>query len=230
MSKKELDINDGFHIFIEEMERTEVFEEVKKETLEKYKGKVANKLLEYWEIEGFRAYANGMIWITNPEEYTEIINEYLKDTPFEKIDTFHVFAKDAFATLYLVAEVIGETITINIAFNSIITLESKFKQISENKDSVIESFFIGTDKEDTDMEDTYEEPLFDRALEKLGMLKKDEVYAFKGLLNTGADQTIENLIKMNIFDYIKETRKLGVPSVPFAGVKIDYENNTVYRN
>lgn len=229
MSKKVLSENDDFHIFLEEMERTEVFEEVKKETLEKYRGKVANKLLEYWEIEGFRAYANGMIWITNPEEYTEIINEYLKDTPFEKIDTFHVFARNAFGTLYLVAEVIGETITVNIPFNSIIALESEFKQISDNKDSVIETFFMATSKENADMEDTYEEPLFDRAFEKLGMLKKDEVYAFEGLLNTGADQTIENLVKMNIFDYMKETRKLGVPSVPFAGVVVDYENNTAYR-
>ena len=101
------------------------------------------------------------------------------------------------------------------------------RTISDDRDAEIDSNILVSEKESFDCEDYLEEPLFDRAFKKLGMLSVDEVYAFDPLLIQATkkeDLSLEHVVKRNIFEYIKEIRQCGTPSVPFAGVEVDYGN------
>lgn len=210
-----------------ELGRTNIADMAPSDLIEKYRSKVANALLYVWEQEGFRAYGDGIVWLTNPDEYREVLKLYFKDTPFEQIDTFHVFKRDAFGALYAVGEVTGHTITVDLKYNAIIALEKEMQGISDDKDDPIWSDLTDTDISSFDCEDYREEPLFDRALAKFGMLKANEVYAFDPLLIQATkkeDLSLEHIVVKNIFDYIKEVRAVAKPSVPFAGVHVDTDN------
>lgn len=225
MDNKKLDRYLDF--FIKKVGRTNVHQDTPSGIIEKYRGKIADKLLEYWEIEGFRAYGESIVWTVNPDDYREVVDLYLKDTPFEFLDIYHVFTKTAFGTLKAVGEKTGQTITIEIAFNAIVAIEKEIKTITDDRDLVIQSYFAMGRKSRYDMEDIEKSPLFDRALAKLGPLSVDEVYAFDPLLPKAKEEnalTLEHLCKRNIFEYIKEIRQCGIPSVPFAGVEVDYGN------
>lgn len=218
--------NEILNYFKNNFPRTEVFSPASEELIEKYRGKVADALLRVWEQEGFRAYGDGAVWLTNPDEYREVLKHYLKNTPFEQLDKFHVFKRDAFGALDAVGELTGHTITINTYTNAIIALEKEMKTISDDKDLTIMGN-IDTFKDEVDCEDYLEEPLFDRALAKFGMLKADEVYAFSPLLIQATqeeDLSLEHIVVKNIFDYIKEVRAVAIPSVPFAGVHVDTDD------
>lgn len=218
--------NEILDYFKNNFPRTEVFSPASEELIEKYRGKVADALLRVWEQEGFRAYGDGAVWLTNPDEYREVLKYYLKNTSFEQLDKFHVFKRGAFGDLYAVGEVTGHKITINVYYNSIFALEKEMRTISDDKDLTI-MVCLDTNKDDVDCEDYLEEPLFDRAFAKFGMLKADEVYAFNPLLIQATqkeDLSLEHIVVKNIFDYIREVRAVAMPSVPFAGVHVDTDN------
>ena len=219
-------LDEHLEVFIEDMGRTEIFQEVSEETIKEFKNKVPDKLLEYWEIEGFRAYGNGIVWITNPKMYTETITFYLRGTPFETLDRFYAFYINAFGDIRAIGEKTSCAITLNIADNSIITT-ANFKPLEDmrKRNKIIQSEFVVIEKEDNDYFDIKtNQSLFDQAYKKFGMLKADEVYAFKRRLCDGGVPTIDNIQVENIFEYILDIReRCGTPKVPFAGVDIDVD-------
>jgi hypothetical protein len=225
-------IDEHLEVFIEDIGRTEVFQEVSQETIKAFKNKVPDKLLEYWRMEGFRAYGNGIVWITDPERYTEIITFYLKGTSFETLDRFYAFYINAFGDIRAIGEKTNYVITINVPDNSIIaTSKSKPLEDMEKRNKIIQSEFVVIEKEDNDYYDIKtNQSLFDQAYDKFGMLKADEVYAFKKPLCDDGVPTIDNIEVQNIFEYITNIRALGTPKVPFSGVQVDTENMTVSKS
>jgi hypothetical protein len=41
--------------------------------LKKYRGKLPDLLLDYWEHEGWNGHANGLLWTVNPDDYAGIL-------------------------------------------------------------------------------------------------------------------------------------------------------------
>ncbi|MGI9834633.1 GAD-like domain-containing protein [Vibrio vulnificus] len=72
--------------------------------IEKYRGRLPDQLLEYWQLLGFSGFADGLFWLTNPAEYQDILDRLLEDTLFEQQDIYYVIARNAWGELQLFGE------------------------------------------------------------------------------------------------------------------------------
>uniref|UniRef100_UPI003219A5C9 T6SS immunity protein Tdi1 domain-containing protein n=1 Tax=Chryseobacterium sp. TaxID=1871047 RepID=UPI003219A5C9 len=154
-----------------------------------------DSLIEIWKKYGFSGLSDGLIWLTNPDEYTEIIEEWKKvnniiELPDQKI---YVIARGAFGNLlFFIIKDDGETY-----FSTFDVLYNKYK--IPVKDTEL---FIDVILDDKSFVRTYFlKELFDLCLEKFGKLNKNEVYGFNPLPVLGGDASLEYAEKMPFWEY-----------------------------
>ena len=68
-----------FAEFIDDFGQPEISCPVSAATLNKYRGRLPDRLLEYWQEYGFCHFADGLFWLTNPEDYEDILAEWLPE-------------------------------------------------------------------------------------------------------------------------------------------------------
>lgn len=68
-----------FAEFIDDFGQPETSRPVSAATLNKYRGRLPDRLLEYWQEHGFCHFADGLFWLTNPEDYEDILAEWLPE-------------------------------------------------------------------------------------------------------------------------------------------------------
>lgn len=179
-------------------------------------------LLTYWREEGWATYANGLLWIVNPDDYEYIKNIWLEDTPLATFDNFHVIARSAFGDLYLCGERTGRSVTIACPNNEILALKNKLKtKPLHDQDFSIKSFFACRDPEDFDYYDINGKLLFERAVEKYGPLEPDEMYGFEPALVMGGHPTLDNLRRLKLNPHLHILREFGSPTLPFSNIDFD---------
>jgi hypothetical protein len=199
---------------------------VPQESFERYRGKLPDQLLEYWEGVGWSGFANGLFWIVDPGVWDESMERMLEDTGFLEKDAYHVIARNAFGDLWLWGERSGPSISIVSSYGMIYpSFNEKF--LSENGPDFSMQVFFGTKKlAAVDLMDDKQKLLFDRARKKLGPLKSNEVYGFVPLLGAGGACQLKNLKKLDAEahmailaemtemrvrpDYAAEARKQGL--------------------
>ncbi|WP_416776440.1 GAD-like domain-containing protein [Xenorhabdus budapestensis] len=108
-----------FNNFIEEFGEATQHIDVPDEAIEKWRGKLPDRLLHYWKTEGWNSYQDGLFSIVNPDDYESIVDTWLEDTPFESMDAYHVIGKSGFGDLCLYGEDTGTNLTISCASNTI---------------------------------------------------------------------------------------------------------------
>lgn len=207
--------DEELELFIEELGEPTTRKIVSSEEREAYKDILPDKLLEYWQDVGWSGFSNGLLWLVNPANYDDLLEQWIENTPFEKIDKYHVFARTAFGVLYVIGEKTARTFTINCPMHSIIAIENRVKKIQKDADLSVQSFFAMSDKDKFDIEDIDDKSLFDQALNKLGPLEEDEVYGFEPSLIVGGDLKVSNLVKLNLGIHLSILRQLSPPSIPF---------------
>lgn len=89
--------------------------EVLDKHFEYFRGKVPDKLLEYWRAYGFAGYGKGIFWTTDPDDYAEALNAWLYGTEFYGKDHYYVIGRSAFGNLTLWGTRTGRSLTINCA-------------------------------------------------------------------------------------------------------------------
>jgi hypothetical protein len=214
--------DEDFEVFIEEFGEATRRVEVPETAIEKWRGKLPDKLLSYWKEEGWCAYADGLFWTVDPDEYEDLIDEWLEDTKLEQLDSFHVIARSAFGDLYACGEKTGRSVTVACSLNKISALPKGLKPKSkEDLDLSICSFFSSSDKSRFNLKDEGGRPLFDRAVERLGKLAQDEMYGFEPALVLGGPIRLENLFKVRIDVHLTILRQLAAPTLPLANLDID---------
>lgn len=62
---------------------------------------------------GWSGYADGLFWIVNPHDYSLIVSEWLKGTPFSEKDNYHLIALSGFGDMYLWGEETANSLLIN---------------------------------------------------------------------------------------------------------------------
>jgi hypothetical protein len=70
-------------------------------SIERYRGKLPDQLLAYWEENGWCGYADGLFWTVNPQDYEAALEAWIGDTPLMEEDSYYVIARSAFGDLYL---------------------------------------------------------------------------------------------------------------------------------
>lgn len=195
---------------------------VPEDSLTLWENKLPPILLTYWQNEGWATYANGLLWIVNPDDYEYIKDIWLEDTPLAGIDNFHVIARSAFGNLYLCGERTGRSVTIACPNNEILALKSKLKaKPLHDQDFSIRAFFACSDPEDFDYVDIDGEPLFERAAEKYGPLEPDEMYGFEPALVMGGSPTLNKLRRLKLDPHLHFLRECDSPFFPFSNIDFD---------
>ncbi len=213
--------NEDFEVFIQEFGEATQRIEVSTANLERWRGKLPAELIEYWKDEGWCAYADGLFWTVNPDDYEDLVDEWLHNTFLEQIDVFQVIARSAFGELFLWGQKTGGSVTISCATNSIICLSANLKRQLDDPDFYVRTFFSNKSIDRCDLDDELAQPLFERALAKLGPLDPDEVYGFEPALVLGGEMRLENLAKLKLDAHLTILRQLASPTLPFSDVDVE---------
>ena len=203
---KEYDVDVSFEIFIEDIGEPQNCIKADEEVIKEYSGKLPAKLFEYWRELGWCGYGNGLIWMVNPKDYEDILEQRLRGTPFEDRNDLSVIARNAFGELYVWAKGKGKILGIEPNLNTISYFSPTDKEnLSEDEENEeMQEFWSGQQKQFLDIDDEEDEALFDRCLEKFGQLKSDEMYGFKHHYALGGEMELKNMeiLKLNIYHSI----------------------------
>ncbi|WP_448565359.1 GAD-like domain-containing protein [Thalassotalea ganghwensis] len=200
------ELDEGFKYFLKKFDTPIEQAPCSTETINKYTGKLPSRLLEYWQEYGFCGFSDGLFWIVNPEEYEEVLDEWLEPTNIPDNDVYHVFARNAFGDLFLWGEETGYSYQITASQGWII--EKKNTPRSKHN-LAIERFFGGARPTSQDIDDEDGNPLFDQCVRHLGALKADEMFGFVPSLIAGGDAKLENVEKVNIFVHLSLLAQFG---------------------
>ena len=215
--------DEDFDLFIEEMGEPTYHEEVPRELIERYRGVLPDKLLEYWRDEGWCGYGHGRLWFVNPDAYADIVRMWLEGTVFEQIDRYHAILRTGFGALFVWGESNNQPFVIDCPCHSIVAEESRLRRRDEDAEFALQVFIGSLDDEDVEIEDPDGQPLFERARRALGELGPDELYGFEPALVMGGKARLENLQRMKAHQHLMILREFAAPSVPFSGVNLDYQ-------
>jgi len=89
-------MNGAFSNFIEEFGSPIERREVPTSSIQRYRGKLPDQLLEYWREHGWCGYGDGIFWMVNPQDYDAIVESWLEGTELEGFDNYHVIAHQPF--------------------------------------------------------------------------------------------------------------------------------------
>ena len=213
--------DEDFELFIEDFGEATIKESVSGKSLKKYKGVLPDQLLHYWKTEGWNAYSDGLFWIVNPEEYNDLVELWLEDTHYPKIDNYHCIARTSFGVLYVWGERNNQWFTISCPTNTIVAFDKTLLKVNKDPNSSIRSFFASSLPIDRDLKDLKRKMLTPQSFKKLGHLKADEVYGFAPALAAGGSQTIDNVEKEDLFIHLSILREMAPPSLPYSDVDVD---------
>jgi hypothetical protein len=160
---------------------------------QQYETRLPARLFEYWRGVGFCGFAGGLVWITNPVDYEDLLDSWFKGTKFEGRDDFAVIARSAFGVLQVWERGKGKTMTINPNIAAVYYTASAKPVSSSDENKYMQYWWGGKDLDHFDQLDSREIPMFQRAVEKLGRLKKDEMYGFAHSPALGGKFAVENL-------------------------------------
>ncbi|WP_044529821.1 GAD-like domain-containing protein [Herbaspirillum sp. B65] len=214
--------DEGFKYFISNIGEATKRSTVPAASLEKWRDRLPDQLLKYWQEEGWCEYANGLFCTVDPDDYEDLVDEWLADTGLDEIDAFHVIARSAFGDLYVCGEKTGRSVTIDCVLNMVSALENELKEKTRaDLDFSIRCFFAFSDPDRFEMKDENGQPLFERARSKLGPLEPHEIYGFEPAIVLGGKILLENLAKVNANVHLTILRQFAEPELPLSGIDIE---------
>ncbi|MEM5514208.1 GAD-like domain-containing protein [Pseudoalteromonas sp. AS84] len=184
------------------------------ETLDFYKDRLPERLIEYWKEYGFCGWGDGIFWLVNPSEYHDILQTWLQGTEFAKreeqgIDSYYVIGRSAFGDLIVWGSTSGQSIDINSNFGMLFPTDNSTDLEEDGETLTVDLFFATMSKDPLDEKDVDEKLLFERACKKLGPLEFDEMYAFVPALALGGTNKLENLKKVKVIEHLNFLADLG---------------------
>ncbi len=194
-------IDEDFEWFLERWGKPSKYENVSEETLAHFKGKLPDRLLEYWEEYGFCSFKDGLFFIVNPLAYQSTMETWLEDRGIMEEDTYHVIARTGFGDLLLWGEKNGHQYTIEPRDGVIFKEEGDAKQIAKGEiQDAIQGFFCVKSPRRINLEDVdTDKPIFEQAVEKFGTLAPDEMFTFVPAPFAGGEQTFATVDKVDLF-------------------------------
>ncbi|GAA0824573.1 GAD-like domain-containing protein [Colwellia asteriadis] len=193
-------------------------EPVSQEILTKYKDKLPDRLLEYWQTYGFCGWGDGVFWTVNPDDYSDILSRWLQGTEFEQrilngVDTYHVIGVTAFGRLIIWGENSGQSIDISVNYGMLFPTDYTADLLEDGGDLTIDLFFSASSISEMDETDIDDKPLFKPAFERLGALANDEMYGFVPALALGGAPKLDNLKVVKKLEHLSFLADLGEKQV-----------------
>lgn len=186
-------------------------EPVSEELISKFKGKLPNKLLEYWAAFGFSGWGNGLFWLVNPDEYQDVLDVWLDNIETPPHEEYFVIARSAFGDLEIWGTLHGRCFTISTTMNQIFPSMEEMKKGEDN--FLIQMFFATQNQKYLDLKDFKNKPLFARAVKKYGELTKNEMFGFEPALVLGGEVKLENVRKLPVISHLQLLASLDTPRI-----------------
>lgn len=115
---------------------------------------------------------------------------------------YYAIARIAFGRIFLWNKNTIQNVTI-VSLKSQVIISPANKNVQSGDDTMaLQSFLIGKNSKNIDIEDVKEKKLFQRALKKLGRLHPDEMYGFEPALCLGRLPILNNLRKVKIIAHL----------------------------
>ena len=171
---------------------------VPQSSIERYRGRLPDQLLLYWDEHGWTGYRHGLFWTVNPQEYEPVVDAWIGNTKYATQDNFHLIARGAFGDIFLFGERSGLELHI-VAVNAVLMEPYEWP---EDRNFGTRIFFNSMEPEAVDKMDEKGEWLFDRALQRLGGLKCDEMYGFVPALALGGPPSLKHLQKVGAVEHL----------------------------
>ncbi|RYY83014.1 MAG: DUF1851 domain-containing protein [Chitinophagaceae bacterium] len=185
-------------LFIDNMGEATSRREVPASSIDKYRGVLPDRLLAYWQQEGWAGYAGGRFWTVDPDEYTPLLREWIKRSELADIDDYHVIGRTGFGTFYLWGQRYHRKVTVSCTDNWVLAMKDEAQTPNPDPDRSLSVFFAMAEPDDFDFEDIQENYLFERAVKTLGPLSESEMYGFVPALIAGGEARIESLQKLDM--------------------------------
>jgi hypothetical protein len=171
--------------------------DVPPEKIEKFRGKLPDKLLEYWKEYGWCGYAKGLFWTVDPDEWEDALEDWIGETPFMERDAYYVIGRSAFGKLVLWGTKTGCSLKITAPYGFVFPAFDAETFDRRGPDKALQLFFSSSSRNQYDLTDLNEKPLFEQALAKLGPLDHDTMYGFVPALALGGEPSLERLQKLD---------------------------------
>lgn len=180
------------------------------ETIERFRGKLPDRLLEYWQHYGFCTFSKGLFSIVNPDDYEADLEAWAGDTSIVEEDAYYVIARSAFGTLYLWGSKTGYKYEIDPMRGWLTAQDGNQAEIGMgDADGALARFFATRKKAHFDVDGEDGNGLFDAALAKLGPVASDEVFAFEPALAAGGAAELDNIVKRNVHVHLNVLAQFG---------------------
>ena len=195
-------LDEDYGFFIKNFGPATTREEVPESSVDRYRNRLPNQLLQYWNEYGWCGFMDGLFWTVNPQAYEDIIDHWLADKEFYSQDTYHVIARNAFGLLYVWGEKSGYCLTISSSLGHYSRRASKLK--GDKLDFGVRVFFSSMNPEYNDFGD-----LFIPSLKRLGKLRADEMYGLVPALALGGSIDIEKVAIVKTIEHLEFLSQLS---------------------
>jgi hypothetical protein len=154
------------------------------DVIDSYQDRLPVQLLEEWQEKGWCSYSKGLIWLVNPSDFREVLEDWLDPS-----DDALVFGRTAFGDLFLWRN------------NEVEFLSTQYAKIANLIDDVT-LFFEYSLCSETFLNDVLDRKLFRKALKQYGQLEQDECYGFEPVLALGGSGEIDTIRKVKLREYL----------------------------
>ncbi|MGM7646434.1 GAD-like domain-containing protein [Nocardia sp. JW2] len=175
-------------------------------TIDKYVGAVPSLLIDVWRSVGFSGYADGLLWLCNPDEWLPVVDEWLfgLDLPF--YDEWVPFTRTAFGRMTMWGKRTGRSLTIEPRNGFIVPVDQSHDMVDEldiqlqilvalNTNAVI------VDRLDESGDDG--KPMFRRVRTRLGDLDASTMYGCVPAVGLGGSFTPRGVQIVNAVDHVR---------------------------
>lgn len=173
---------DLFQEFLKKYPPEENLTKPSAELLEKFRDRLPEKLLAFWQEYGFGNYGNGFFKVINPCDYTESLYSWLCGENPTRIPIMITAFGDIFY-YRKVSDTEDDVCVLDIHYRQTILCAYSF-------DEFFEDFIV-----DDELKENFNYALFEEALQEKGELKANEIYYFVPALALGGAESIEYISK-----------------------------------
>jgi hypothetical protein len=195
MQIKDHTVDEFFECFLGEFGPAIEKRYVPASSIARYRGKLPDQLLAYWEEHGWCGYADGLFWTVNPQEYEPALEAWIGETSFMEKDAYHLIARSAFGHLLFWGERTAFTLEIFAPGSYAVPQKQIFSK--DQFGLAARAFFSTQNIDHFDFE-----KIFASATKKLGRLKHDEMYGFVPALVLGGRATLDHLQKVKAVEHL----------------------------
>ena len=153
--------------------------------IERYRGQLPDALLAEWRDVGWCSYGNGLLWLTDPAQLSDIVEDFGE---LEGAGKPLVFLRTAFAHLYFWHN------------GAVFSLEVHRGSLSQVTPRIERMFTLLCDKEIA--EKILRVSLYQEAVARLGPPARDECYAFEPALALGGPGTADTIRRVAVREHL----------------------------